>query len=68
MANGISITDALKGKVITRAMTDGRVLALETASQRIRITWEDGSPKVQGIDARIILPEAIVTGEQGYAG
>ena len=68
MANGISITEALKGKTIARAMTDGKVLALETSTQRIRIIWEDGEPKVQGIDARIVLPNAMFTGEQGYAG
>lgn len=68
MENGISITEALKGKTITRAMTDGKVLAIETNTQRIRIIWEDGEPKVQGIDARIILPEAVLSGVQGYAG
>jgi len=67
MANGISITEALKGKTIRRAMSDGNVLALETGTQRIRITWEDGEPKIQGIDVRIILPEVVLTGAQGYA-
>ena len=68
MATGISITEALKGKTIARAMTDGKVLALETSTHRIRNIWEDGEPNVQGIDARIVLPNPMLTGAQDYAG
>ena len=50
------IHEQMKGKTISKVMTDGEFLYIFTTNgQRFRITWKEGEPVLDGIDVAIQL-------------
>lgn len=62
----MNIHENIQGKTIDAALTDGTQLILRmTDGHEYRIKWEDGEPVLRGVDVRIVIPAAAMSGVAG---